>query len=55
MEWCLLQLYHGVVLAYGAEADRSLGIPGEDLGSCCTDRLASFRFVVQGLVYELQV
>ncbi|WCJ42512.1 NADPH:adrenodoxin oxidoreductase mitochondrial [Euphorbia peplus] len=27
----LRQLYHAVVLAYGAESDRSLGIPGEDL------------------------
>ncbi|XP_024033730.1 NADPH:adrenodoxin oxidoreductase, mitochondrial isoform X3 [Citrus clementina] len=27
----LRQLYHVVVLAYGAESDRALGIPGEDL------------------------
>ena len=27
----LRRLYHGVVLAYGAESDRRLGIPGEDL------------------------
>jgi len=27
----LLGMYHGVVLAYGAEGDRSLGIPGENL------------------------
>ena len=28
----LRQLFHAVVLAYGAEADRPLGIPGEQLG-----------------------
>ncbi|XP_076905418.1 NADPH:adrenodoxin oxidoreductase, mitochondrial-like isoform X2 [Bidens hawaiensis] len=27
----LCQMYHVVVLAYGAESDRNLGIPGEDL------------------------
>ncbi|KAL9440664.1 hypothetical protein AB3S75_019351 [Citrus x aurantiifolia] len=27
----LRQLYHVVVLAYGAESDRALGVPGEDL------------------------
>jgi adrenodoxin-NADP+ reductase len=27
----LRETYHAVVLAYGAESDRSLGIPGEDL------------------------
>ncbi|KAL7153451.1 hypothetical protein ABFS83_04G169600 [Erythranthe nasuta] len=29
----LLEMYNGVVLAYGAESDRSLGIPGEELAN----------------------
>ncbi|KAJ0986060.1 hypothetical protein J5N97_004416 [Dioscorea zingiberensis] len=34
----LRQLYDVVVLAYGAESDRSLGIPGEDLGGVYSAR-----------------
>ncbi|KAJ4839892.1 hypothetical protein Tsubulata_003200 [Turnera subulata] len=34
----LRQLYDVVVLAYGAESDRALGIPGEDLLGICSAR-----------------
>uniref|UniRef100_A0A2P2LFK6 NADPH:adrenodoxin oxidoreductase n=1 Tax=Rhizophora mucronata TaxID=61149 RepID=A0A2P2LFK6_RHIMU len=34
----LRELYHAVVLAYGAESDRSLGIPGEDLAGILSAR-----------------
>ncbi|XP_039115613.1 NADPH:adrenodoxin oxidoreductase, mitochondrial isoform X2 [Dioscorea cayenensis subsp. rotundata] len=34
----LRQLYDVVVLAYGAESDRSLGVPGEDLGGVYSAR-----------------
>eukprot|EP00897_Mesotaenium_endlicherianum_P002229 jgi/Mesen1/2033/ME000148S01135 len=34
----LRQLYHGVILAYGAEGDRTLGIPGEGLSGITSAR-----------------